>query len=355
MQSFTFEGIDARPIPSILRSFSAPVKLSTDLTDDDLRLLQLHDTDGFNKWEAGQRLALRTIERVMADKEADISQFIADFGTMISQGLANEGDKALLARALSLPSVTDVAQTQTVIDPAAIDNALTLILKSIKRAHKAALVKLYDANNTDGDFAITPAAMGRRALQNTALMLLTVSNGTGCASRSKAHYENANNMTDRVAALSCLADSTKPERGAVFTDFYAQFKDYQLVVDKWFSLQAMGNRKATFDDFRALREHPEFNIKNPNRVRALYSAFAVNNPVKFHDASGQGYDLLKEAIIELNAINPQIAARLVTPFKEWKRYTPALQTLMQAALMEIMDTPDLSNDVFEVVSKSLKA
>jgi aminopeptidase N len=168
------------------------------------------------------------------------------------------------------------------------------------------------------------------------------------------HYDNADNMTDRVAALVCLADSTKPERDIIFADFYERFKDYQLVVDKWFSLQAMANRKGIFDDFSTLRNHAEFNIKNPNRVRSLYSAFAVNNPVKFHDPSGNGYALLRNAIIELNTINPQIAARLVTPLKEWKRYTPELQALMQAALQTIMDEPQLSNDVFEVVSKSLK-
>jgi aminopeptidase N len=140
----------------------------------------------------------------------------------------------------------------------------------------------------------------------------------------------------------------------VFTDFYNRFKDYQLVVDKWFSLQAIANREAIFDDFVKLRNHPEFNIKNPNRVRSLYSAFAINNPVKFHDPSGQGYAILRDVIIELNAINPQIASRLVTPLREWKRYTPALQAQMKAVLQTMIDTPNLSNDVFEVVSKSLK-
>lgn len=354
-QQFTFHQISARPVPSILRGFSAPVKLATDLTDDDLRLLQLHDTDGFNQWEAGQTLALRSIERVMADAGADISQFVDDFGIILEQGLAGVGDKALLARALSLPTIADVAQTQKVIDPTAIDSARTHILKTIKRVHKDALVSLYQANANTGQFSITPDAMGRRALQNAVLELLTVSNGTGCAARAKAHYETADNMTDRVAALSCLADSTKPERDEVFTDFYHRFKGFQLVVDKWFSLQAMANREAMFDDFARLRNHAEFNIKNPNRVRSLYTAFAVNNPVKFHDPSGKGYLLLRDAIIELNAINPQIAARLVTPFKEWKRYTPERQTLMRQALQSIMDTSNLSNDVFEVVSKSLKA
>lgn len=353
-QTFMFKEIATRPIPSILRSFSAPVKLITDLTDDDLRLLQLHDTDGFNQWEAGQTLALRTIQRVMADNEADISLFVEDIGSLIAQGLAEKGDKALLARALTLPEIAVIAQSLTVIDPAAIDQALTIILAAIKRAHKDNLVRLYDANSNTGTFSLSPEAMGRRALQNTALTLLTVSNGTGCAARAKAHYDAADNMTDRVAALACLADSTKQERDAVFTDFYNRYKDYPLVVDKWFTLQAMANRDSLFDDFATLRNHPEFNIKNPNRVRSLYSVFAINNPVKFHDPSGKGYAILRDAIIELNTINPQIASRMVTPLREWKRYTPQLQTLMQDTLQAILDTPNLSNDVFELVSKCLE-
>ena len=353
-QTFTFDGVLSRPVPSILRGFSAPVKLTTDLSDDDLRLLQLKDTDGFNKWESGQTLALRNIERVMANGEADISQFVDDFGVVLEQAIAGEGDKAFFARALTLPTIAVISQTQAVIDPAAIDQARTHILTSIKRAHKDALVRLYDDNANTGAFSVSPAAMGRRALQNIALELLTVTNGSGCATRAKAHYDGANNMTDRVAALACLTDSTKTERELVFADFYERFKAYQLVVDKWFTLQVMANRSQIFDDFAKLRQHHEFNIKNPNRVRSLYSAFAINNPVQFHHPSGQGYAILRDAIIELNAINPQIASRLVTPLREWKRYTQVLQVQMQAALQAIMDTPNLSNDVFELVSKSLK-
>jgi aminopeptidase N len=354
-QSFVFKHVHTPPVPSILRGFSAPVKLITDLTDADLRLLQLKDTDGFNQWEAGQTLALRTIERVMADVDADISQFVADFGSLLAQGLAGNGDKALLARALSLPSIAVIAQTQAVIDPAAIDQARTHILTAIKRAHKDTLQRLYADNKNSAEFSISTAAMARRALQNAVLELLTVTNGTGCAATAKAHYVAADNMTDLVAAVSCLSDSTQAQRDEVLADFYVKFKDYPLVVDKWFSLQAIANRDAIFDDIAQLRQHVDFNIKNPNRVRSLYSAFAINNPVKFHDPSGQGYAILRDVIIELNSINPQIASRLVTPLREWKRYTPELQVHMQAALQAIMDTPKLSNDVFEVVSKILQA
>ncbi|QDC44904.1 aminopeptidase N [Methylophilus medardicus] len=353
-QTFTFADMADRPVPSILRGFSAPVKLETDLSDDDLRLLQVYDTDGFNKWEAGQTLALRTIQRVMDQPEADITQFVADIGTLIAQGLSGQGDKALLARALSLPLLGVIAQHQAVIDPAAIDAARTAILIQIKRTHKEALAALYDLNRNSGEFSMTPEAMGRRALQHAVLEILTVTNGTGCAARSKAHYDAADNMTDRVTALACLADSDQPQRAEVFADFYARFKNYPLVVDKWFSLQAIANREQIFEDLAMLRNHADFNIKNPNRVRSLYSAFAINNPVKFHDPSGKGYAFLRDVIIELNTINPQIAARMVTPLREWKRYTPALQAQMQAALEAILATPNLSGDVFEIVSKSLK-
>jgi aminopeptidase N len=352
-QSFTFNNVNTPPVPSILRGFSAPVKLISDLSDDDLRLLQLKDTDGFNRWDAGQTLALRNIERVMADGQANIAQFVDDFGVMIEQGLVNKGDKALLARALTLPAIAVIAQTQNVIDPAAIDNARTHILKTIKLTHKEALQRLYQDNSNTGEFSLSPAAMGRRALQNTVLELLTVTNGTGCAVLAKAHYDAADNMTDLVAAISCLSDSSQAQREEVLADFYRRFKGYPLVVDKWFSLQAIANREAIFDDFAKLLKHPGFNIKNPNRVRSLYSAFSINNPVKFHDPSGQGYAILRDVIIELNEINPQIASRQVTPFREWKRYTPALQLHMKDALQTIMNTPKLSSDVFEIVSKSL--
>ncbi len=354
-QSFTFAGISAPPVPSILRGFSAPVKLVTDLSDDALRLLQVHDTDGFNKWEAGQTLALRTIARVMQDANADISQFIADMGVLIQQGLNPASDKALLARALSLPLIGVIGQYLPVIDPAAIDQARTHLLTQLKRAHKAALEAVYAANGKSGSFDISPQAMGRRALQEAVLEILTVTNGTGCATRAKAHYDAADNMTDRVTALASLTDSTQPERDAVFADFYQRFKDYPLVIDKWFSLQALSKRAQIFEDIARLREHPDFNLKNPNRVRALYTAFAINNPVKFHDPSGQGYAFLRDAIIALNAINPQMSARMVTPLREWKRYTPALQAQMKATLEAVLATPNLSNDVFEVVSKSLNA
>jgi len=186
------------------------------------------------------------------------------------------------------------------------------------------------------------------------LSILSATHGTGCASRSKTHYDEADNMTDRVAALSVIANIDKPERDEVFNDFYGCFKDYPLVVDKYFSLQAGATRKDIIQNLKKLKEHSDFNIKNPNRVRSLYAAFAMNNPVGFHAVDGSGYSFLTDAILELDAINPQIAARLLTPMREWKRYTLDRQEKMRLCLERVIATKGLSPDVFEIASKSLQ-
>lgn len=168
-------------------------------------------------------------------------------------------------------------------------------------------------------------------------------------------YNGATNMTDRVTALGVLRDHEGGYKEKAFADFFERFENYQLVIDKWFSLQATGVNEATMENVEALAAHPQFTLKNPNRVRSLYGAFAMNNPVAFHAADGAGYTFLKDAVIELNAINPSIAARMLTPLREWRRYTPDRQAKMKAVLEEILKVEKLSPDVFEIVSKSLKA
>lgn len=353
-QTFTFENIASKPVPSILRNFSAPVILKTDLTEDELRFLQIHDSDGFNRWEAGQVLALRAIESIMAEKDANIDNLIEDYGILLEQGLSANADKALLARALKLPDVSIVGQAQGVIDPEAIFKARETILKRIKRDHRKLLDRLYKENTPEGSFSIESGEIARRALHNTILNILTATNGTGCAKLAREHYFNANNMTDRMGALAAIIDNKNPEREEVITDFYNRFKEYQLVIDKWFAVQTLTHRDDVFEGLQKLRDHNDFTMKNPNRVRSLYAAFAMNNPVKFHDPSGKGYDFLTDGIIELNTINPQIAARLVTPLREWKRYTKDRQEMMKQSLEKIASAPDLSDNVYEIVSKSLK-
>ncbi|MCB1531274.1 MAG: aminopeptidase N [Alphaproteobacteria bacterium] len=354
-EAFVLGDIPSKPVPSVLRNFSAPVKLRAEQSDEELAFLMVHDTDGFNRWEAGQTLARRTLGAMLDDGENAPSDFFLNtYGKLFEQALDDSADKALMARAMSLPDVSTLVQDRQEADPPAIYKARQAVLSALKRTHKSSLENLYKQNSDDGAFSITPEAMGRRALRNAALSILTCTYGTGCARRSKEHYESANNMTDRVAALSCLAPNKNAERDEVFADFYERFKTYPLVMDKWFSLQASNMREDLISHLKKLRQHSDFNIKNPNRVRSLYSAFAMNNPAGFHAADGTGYDFLTDAIIELNGINPQIAARLLTPMRDWRRYTPDRQALIKQALERILAQPKLSNDVFEIASKSLK-
>ncbi|MDB2682742.1 aminopeptidase N [Alphaproteobacteria bacterium] len=348
-QTFTLENITEKPIPSILRNFTAPVKLKTPLTDEELAFLMTHDTDGFNRWESGQEYALRTLNG--GNEEA----FLQSYGALLETALDDQTDKALLARMLSIPDITRIGQTHDLIDPEAIHKARQALLAAIKRAHKPLLEKIYKSLAPAGEFSITSEAMGQRALRNQILGLLTATDGTGCAKLAKSHYDTANNMTDRTAALMNLATNKNPESKEAFDSFYNEFKAYPLVIDKYFALQASAANPDIINHIKKLKEHPDFNIKNPNRVRSLYAAFAMNNPVSFHAKDGSGYALLTDAVIELNTINPQIAARLLTPLREWKRYTTDRQEKMKAALERILETPDLAPDIFEIASKSLNA
>lgn len=347
-QSFVLHNIGSKPVPSVLRNFSAPVKLKTDISDDNLAFLMAHDSDGFNRWEAGQTLALRVINKILDDASVTLKEFIENYGLLIERGFEKGCDGALLARALELPGISFVGQQREQANPPKIHAATEQIRADIRKAYTSKLQELYERNRTEKVFSIAPQAMGQRALQNAVLSLLDD------ADLAFVQYESANNMTDRVAALALLADSEALERDKAFADFYGRFKNYPLVIDKWFALQAAAIKPDVLETLSGLRAHADFNIRNPNRVRSLYASFAMNNPVCFHAADGSGYRFLSDAIIELNDINPQIAARLLTPLRDWRRYTQDRQEKIKASLQKIMDQPKLSPDVYEIVSKTLK-
>ncbi|MCD8526008.1 MAG: aminopeptidase N [Alphaproteobacteria bacterium] len=353
-QEFIFKNIKNKPVPSVFRNFSAPVTLKTDLSDEDLRFLMVHDSDGFNRWEAGQTYMLNVINGMIDGGNAVPEKFLSAYGDMLRRASDKSADKALAARALSLPDVSRIGQTRDVVDPEAINAAREAVLYAIKGTYKERLKALYDVNRSGPKFATTPEAMGQRALQNTLLGILTSTRGTGCATRAKSQYDNANNMTDRLAALARLADMDCPERESALLDFYERFESYPLVIDKWFAVQAMSGRDAVMSDLEKLYAHPQFTMKNPNRVRSLYASFAMNNPVKFHAANGEGYEFLRDAVIRLNSINPQIGARMLNPLREWRRYTPDRQKLMRSALEEILKTPNIAPDIFEIAKKSVQ-
>lgn len=346
-QTFTFNNIGTKPIPSILRNFSAPVKLTTDLTDDDLRFLMVHDSDGFNRWEAGQTYSLRVLNRLI-DTGVLEEGLLDSMASLLDQIIQGKGDKALLAKALGLPEIQIIAQTRDVVDPDMIFKAREQVKAEFAKRNADKLLSIYKANVEDGAYNVTPEAMARRALKNVMLGYL---DDPVLASEQ---YNAATNMTDRIAAMSVLTDHEGDLKSAAFADFYERFKSYQLVIDKWFSMQAIGVNDNTVANIKKLSAHGDFTFKNPNRVRSLYGAFAMNNPVQFHRADGQGYTLLKDTVIMLNGINPQIAARMLTPLREWKRYTPDRQAKMKSALQEIANLEKLSPDVFEIVSKSLR-
>ncbi len=346
-QTFTFKNIGAKPVPSILRNFSAPVKLTTDLTDADLRFLMIHDSDGFNRWEAGQTYALRALNQLIDTEKLDDGLLDA-LESILDQAIQGKGDKALLARALGLPDIQIIAQTRDVVDPDAIYKAREHVRDAFAKRCEDKLMTVYKDNLESGAYSITPEAMARRSLRNTVLGYL---DDPAIASEQ---YKKVTNMTDRVAALSVLTDHEGEHKNAAFADFYQKFKNYPLVIDKWFSLQALCVNDNTIANIKTLSKHADFTLKNPNRVRSLYGAFAMNNPVGFHRADGSGYALLQDAVITLNGINPQIAARMLTPLREWRRYTQDRQSKMKNVLEEISKVEKLSPDVFEIVSKSLK-
>jgi aminopeptidase N len=347
-QEFVFENIGSKPVPSILRNFSSPVKLSTDLTDNDLQFLMVHDSDGFNRWEAGQTFALRSINRVI-DGAAVEESLLKALENLLDQALQEKGDKALLARALTLPDIQIIAQTRDIVDPDAIYKAREAVRVAFAERNREKILAVYNANSESGAYSVSPDAMAKRSLKNTMLGYLDD------ASLAKSQYETATNMTDRVAAMAVLKDHEGAEKDAVFTDFHERFKAYPLVIDKWFSLQATAVNDNIIANVKRLSSHADFTLLNPNRARSLYGAFAMNNPVGFHRADGSGYVLLKEAVTQLNSKNPQIAARLLTPLREWKRYTPDRQEKMKSVLEDISKIEKISPDVFEIVSKSLQA
>lgn len=354
-QVFTFNDISGRPVPSLLRGFSAPVKLTTDLNDDDLRFLMIHDTDGFTRWDSGQTIMMGEINRLLAARMAGADMVINPvfrdaYLNILQQTEDPAADRALLARMLMLPDIGMIGQAQDIVDTDAIYAARQYLWQALGESSLHLVSALFDQIQKHATADLTPAAMTDRALKAVILKLWAEGHADGVDAAATL-YKGALTMTDRVAALSVLTQTAHPERDALFADFYDRFKTFPLVIDKWFSLQAAAIRDTAIDDVKKLAQHPDFTLKNPNRARSLYGAFASGNPVMFHHTSGAGYQLMGDTIIEMNGINPQIAARLLTPFREWRRYTPDRQAFMKAQLERVLAVPDLSRDVFEIASK----
>ena len=352
-QTFTFENIASKPVASILRNFSAPVRLTTNLTDDEYRFLMVHDTDGFNRWESGQIIAMRLILNLLKDRSTDISTFVKSISSLLDQCMDEKQDKALLARMLYLPDISIIGQECAEIDPETIYDVQQQIMREVLSNCRDKLEAIFAALNIVKPYSPDPVSMGERALKRIVLKYLATDRDAKSTQLAKQVYDQANNMTDRMIGLSILADTVSAEREEVLRHFHAKFKDYPLVIDKWFSVQATALRDTTLEDVKALSSHPDFTLKNPNRVRSLFSAFAVNNPVTFHNRDGSGYQLLLKSVLETDSINPHVSSRLLTAIRDWKRYTPDRQEKMKKILQQIVETKGLSAHAFEIASKTL--
>ncbi|MCC8403863.1 aminopeptidase N [Paraburkholderia sp. MMS20-SJTN17] len=362
-QTFTFVNIAREPLPSLLRNFSAPVIVEYDYTAEQLAFLLAHDSDPFNRWEAGQRLATRELLALAARAATGAAlqlddSVVAAFARVLSDETLSPAFREL---ALMLPSEAYLAEQMTESNPAAVHAARQFVRKRLANALRDEWLRVYEQHRTPGAYEATPEAAGHRALKNLALSYLSELDDAADAGRlAAAQYEAANNMTDRAAALSALLNVAAPQGGSpeaqhALDDFYRRFEKEPLVIDKWFALQATQRGSAqhpVIDTVRTLMTHPAFNLKNPNRARSLIFSFCSANPAQFHAEDGSGYAFWAEQVIALDALNPQVAARLARSLELWRRFTPALRDSMRAALEKVAAQVK-SRDVREIVEKAL--
>ncbi len=355
-QRFTFVDVATAPVPSIARGFSAPVVLTYEYADDDLVHLLAHDSDSFNRWEAGQRFAtglmLRGVAQVQAGQRFEApAKFVAAFARVLADATR---DPAFTAEALALPSESYVGEQMDIVDPDAIHAVRVALRRQLATALRTELLATWRAMALPGAFSPDAASAGKRALRNLCLSyLMELESDDEVAGLCVAQFDAADNMTDSMAALTALANSARPERHAVLERFHARWRDEALVLDKWFAVQAMSRLPDTPARVRALMQHPDFDIRNPNRARAVISSFCHFNAVHFHAADGSGYAFLADAVTQLDALNPQVAARLARAMDRWRKFDVGRQAHARAALERIRDREGLSKDVTEVVTRAL--
>lgn len=355
-ERFRFTDLGEEPVPSLLRGFSAPVKVRYRYTDEELMFLMANDSDGFNRWDAAQTLAQRVILGLVGEPgEAQMDQvpggFVEAFRFALSRSL---DDRALLAEVLTLPSESYLGDQMGVVDVVGIHTAREAVRKRLAQDLHTELNALVESSAETRGYAIAPADIGRRSLKNLALAYLMAGETQEAVVLCMAQYRSGHNMTDVIAALSLLAASDAPERDDVLADFEARWHDDPLVMDKWFGVQAIAPRANTLARVQALMQHPGFSMRNPNKVRALIGAFAAGNPVCFHAADGSGYRFLTDRVLELDPLNPQVASRMMRVMARWRRYDTGRQELMQGQLQRVLSSDRVSKDLYEIAAKSLE-
>lgn len=355
-QQWTFDGIAEPPVPSLLRDFSAPVIVEYDWTDAELALLSAHDANPFARWEAGQELATRQILALAEARQAGRTlhadpAFIDAWRALLTDPAI---DAAFRARALALPSEKTLAERMAAVDPPALSVARDFLRAELGRQLAAEFRAAFDANQTPGEYSPAPEPAGKRALKNLALAHLMAAGDQDAQRLAEQQYASADNMTDSMAALSVLINYGQgdyPQQA--LAAFYDKWRDNPLVIDKWFALQATA-RSTTVQNARELMAHPAFTLRNPNRARALVFQFCLNNARGMHHPDGSGYAFWADQVLALDALNPEIAARLARALDNWSRYVPALRAPMKEALQRVRAQDGLSRNVQEIVSKALE-
>jgi aminopeptidase N len=358
-QTFTFVDVSEKPLPSLLRGFSAPVKLSFPYDRDQLMFLMQHDSDGFNRWDATQQLAVQVLQELIGQHQAG-QPLVLDQRLVQALGAVLEDtglDAAMVTEMLSLPSEAYLAEISEVADVDAIHAAREFARRQLSEALFDTLWQRYQANrevSRQTEYVAEAEHFARRALQNMALAYLMLSEREEILAAALEQFENADNMTERLTALAVLVNSPfEEQRAHALATFAEQFKANPLVMDQWFSVQAASPLPGGLERVKRLMEHPAFTLKNPNKVRALIGSFAGQNLINFHAADGSGYRFVADLVIQLNATNPQIASRQLAPLTRWRKYDSARQALMKAELERVRGSGELSSDVYEVVSKAL--
>ncbi|WP_150304066.1 aminopeptidase N [Pseudomonas saliphila] len=355
-QTFVFEGLTGEPLPSLLRNFSAPVKMLYPYSRDDRVFLAKHDPDGFNRWEAAQSLAVDVLQGLVEIHQAG-RPLMLDLRLLdvYRSVLTNENlDPAMVAEIIRLPTESYLVELAEVADVDAIHHVREWVRLELATTLNADMWTLF--RRLDDRTAYTPdaASVARRSLKNTLLGYLMQSGSAEALSVCVRQFVEANNMTDRQAALAALVNSPHEEqKAAALAEFAERWSGYPLVMDQWFAVQATSTLPGGLERVQALMAHPAFTLRNPNKVRALIGSFAAQNLVNFHRKDGAGYRFLTDQIIVLNELNPQIASRLLTPLTRWSKYDAGRQALLKGELSRLLSQPDLSPDVYEVVSKSL--
>jgi aminopeptidase N len=340
-ERFIFSGLKSRPVPSLLRRFSAPVTLNYPYSEADLLHLLAHDDDPFNRWEAGQRLAAT----IILERKGEPSRaFVEAMGAILE-----EPDRVFAAEVLMLPAETFLAEQMAMVDPDALHEARNALRRKLAAALRNELLATYERLASTGGYTPDAAAIGRRALRNQCLGYLTELGEAGLAYQQ---FRSADNMTDAMAALSALAQLDCPERETALEEFYKRWQDEPLVTDKWLAVQAGSRQADTLARVKRLLRHPAFDLRVPNKVYALIRTFSANH-VRFHAVDGGGYAFLADQVIALNALNPQVAARMARSYDRWRKFDRQRQAQARGQLVRIRDTDGLSKDVAEIVTKTL--